>query len=60
MKPKFKLAAVQIRTETDVEQTLRKAEQMVAEAAHSGAELVVLPEMWNCPYSKKILPCRCG
>lgn len=53
MKPKFKLAAVQIRTETDVEQTLRKAEQMVAEAAHSGAKLVVLPEMWNCPYSKK-------
>ena len=53
MKPKFKLAAVQIRTETDVEQTLRKAEEMVAEAARSGAELVVLPEMWNCPYSKK-------
>ncbi len=53
MKPKFKLAAVQIRTETDVEQTLRKAEEMVAEAARSGAKLVVLPEMWNCPYSKK-------
>ncbi len=53
MKPKFKLAVVQIRTETDVEQTLRKAEEMVAEAARSGAKLVVLPEMWNCPYSKK-------
>ncbi len=53
MKPKFKLAAVQIRTETDVEQTLRKAEQMVAEAAQNGAKLIVLPEMWNCPYSKK-------
>ncbi len=53
MKPKFKLAVVQLRTETDMEQTLRKAERMIAEAAHSGAGLVVLPEMWSCPYSKK-------
>ena len=48
MKPKFKLAVVQIRTETD-----DKAERMIGEAANNGAELVVLPEMWNCPYSKK-------
>ncbi len=53
MKPKFKLAVVQLRTETDMEQTLAKAERMVAEAARSGAKLVVLPEMWSCPYSKK-------
>ncbi len=53
MKPKFKLAVVQLRTETDMEQTLRKAERMIAEAARSGAGLVVLPEMWSCPYSKK-------
>lgn len=53
MKPKFKLAVVQIRTETDKAQTMDKAERMIAEAASNGAELVVLPEMWNCPYSKK-------
>ncbi len=53
MKPKFKLAVVQLRTETDMEQTLRKAERMIAEAARSGAGLIVLPEMWSCPYSKK-------
>ncbi len=53
MKPEFKLAVVQIRTETDMEQTLVKAERMVAEAAQGGAKLVVLPEMWSCPYSKK-------
>lgn len=53
MKPKFKLAVVQIRTETDKAQTMDKAERMIAEAAANGAELVVLPEMWNCPYSKK-------
>ena len=53
MKPKFKLAVVQIRTETDKEKTFAKAEKMISEAANNGAELVVLPEMWNCPYSKK-------
>lgn len=53
MKPKFKLAVVQIRTETDKEKTFAKAEKMISEAAENGAELVVLPEMWNCPYSKK-------
>ena len=52
MKPKFKLAVVQIRTETDKEKTFAKAEKMISEAANNGAELVVLPEMWNCPYSK--------
>lgn len=53
MKPKFKLAVIQIRTETDKAATMLKAERMIAEAASSGAEIVVLPEMWSCPYSKK-------
>lgn len=53
MKPKFKLAVIQIRTETDKAETMLKAERMIAEAASSGAEIVVLPEMWSCPYSKK-------
>ena len=42
MKPKFKLAVVQIRTETDKEKTFAKAEKMISEAADNGAELVVL------------------
>lgn len=53
MKPKFKLAVIQIRTETDKAATMLKAESMIAEAASNGAEIVVLPEMWSCPYSKK-------
>ena len=43
MKPKFKLAVVQIRTETDKEKTFDKAERMINEAVDNGAELVVLP-----------------
>ena len=53
MKEKFKLAAVQLRTETDKAMTFDKAGRMIAEAARSGARLVVLPEMWSCPYSNK-------
>ena len=53
MKPVFRLAVCQIRTETDRELTLKKAEAMIKEAAANGAQIVVLPEMWSCPYSKK-------
>lgn len=51
MKPKFKLAVVQIRTELDKVLTMEKAERMIKEAAENGANVVVLPEMYNCPYS---------
>lgn len=49
----FKLALCQIRTETDRETTMRKAERMVRESAQNGADIVMLPEMFNCPYSGK-------
>lgn len=53
MKPKFKLAVIQLRTELDKDVTMAKAEGMVKEAAEMGAKVVVLPEMFNCPYSPK-------
>ena len=49
----MKLAVYQIRTEIDQDETLEKAEKMIAEAAENGAEIVVLPEMFACPYSRK-------
>lgn len=49
----FKTAICQIRTELDQGQTMKKAEGMVREAAENGAQVVCLPEMFNCPYSKK-------
>lgn len=49
----IKIAVCQIRTELEQDMTLAKAEKMVAEAAAKGAEIVALPEMFNCPYSKK-------
>ena len=49
----MRLAVCQIRTELEQEQTMLKAERMVSEAARNGADIVVLPEMFNCPYSKE-------
>lgn len=48
---KVKLALCQLRTELVLEETLDKAARLVREAAGNGAEIVVLPEMFSCPYS---------
>lgn len=49
----MKVAVCQLRTETEQAVTMEKAARMVREAAQSGADIVVLPEMFNCPYSKE-------
>lgn len=50
---KYVLAVCQLRTELDYEETMSKAEYMIREAAASGASVVVLPEMFSCPYDRK-------
>lgn len=49
----IKLAVCQLRTELDQGETMAKAELMLRQAAGNGADMVVLPEMFNCPYSKE-------
>lgn len=39
-----------------VEENFERAEQFIREAASKGAELVVLPEMWNTGYALEKLP----
>ena len=53
MEKKLKLAVIQLRTELNQAETMAKAERMLREAARNGAEIAVLPEMFNCPYSGK-------
>jgi len=48
-----KIAVCQIRTELDQAETMKKAADFISRAAQSGADLVVLPEMFNCPYSSR-------
>ena len=49
----MKIAVCQLLTEISQEDTMRKAETMLREAAANGADFAVLPEMFNCPYSKE-------
>ena len=51
MKDTLKLAVLQLRTELDRAETMAKTARMLREAAEGGAEMAVLPEMFNCPYA---------
>lgn len=50
---KLKLAVCQLKTEIQQQETMEKARRMVARAARDGANIVCLPEMFNCPYSSE-------
>ena len=47
----FKIALCQMATFMDKEDNKAKAKKLVDKAAANGAQVVVLPEMWNTPYS---------
>ena len=47
----LRLGLCQLRTELDSEATMQKAAAMVRQAAEKGAQIVVLPEMFNTPYA---------
>ncbi|TXG68404.1 hypothetical protein EZV62_003339 [Acer yangbiense] len=48
---KFKVGLCQLSVTLDKNQNLMHAKNSIKVAAEQGAKLVVLPEMWNCPYS---------
>jgi len=52
----FRAALLQMRVSESKEDNLSRAAAMVGEAAAKGADLVVLPEMFNCPYQTELFP----
>lgn len=46
----FKLGLCQLKSGKDKNKTLLKAENIIREAADMGADIISLPEMFNCPY----------
>ena len=52
----MKLALIQIGARTHKEDSLKLAEYYIAEAAKQGADMAVLPEMFNCPYQNDNFP----
>ncbi|KXZ55930.1 hypothetical protein GPECTOR_2g1481 [Gonium pectorale] len=53
---KVKVALCQLHVTADKDANMRTARKAIEDAASSGAKLVVLPEMWNCPYSNDSFP----
>lgn len=47
----FKIGLCQMKGSFDKQQSMKTAEKFIREAAVNGAQVVSLPEMWNCPYS---------
>ncbi|KAL4444641.1 hypothetical protein ABPG77_002458 [Micractinium sp. CCAP 211/92] len=52
----IKVALCQLSVGADKQGNLATARSAIDEAASAGADLVVLPEMWNCPYSNDSFP----
>lgn len=53
---KFNVAVCQLTVSEDKESNISKAREMIRQAAGQGARLVVLPEMFNCPYQAPKFP----
>ncbi|XP_031107403.1 omega-amidase, chloroplastic-like [Ipomoea triloba] len=53
---KFKIALCQLSVTTDKEKNIARAKKAIEDAAQQGAQLVLLPEIWNSPYSNDSFP----
>lgn len=53
---KFKIALCQLSVTADKVRNIAHARKAIEEAAQKGARLVVLPEIWNSPYSNDCFP----
>lgn len=50
MVQEIKLALLQMEVVDDKSANIKKAKKMISSASKKGAELIILPEMFNCPY----------
>ncbi|KAL2896903.1 Omega-amidase chloroplastic, partial [Bienertia sinuspersici] len=53
---KFKIGLCQLSVTADKERNIAHARKAIEDAAQKGAKLVVLPEIWNSPYSNDSFP----
>ncbi|XP_059284014.1 omega-amidase, chloroplastic-like isoform X1 [Lycium ferocissimum] len=53
---KFKIALCQLSVTTYKERNIAHAQQSIEDAADKGAQLILLPEIWNGPYSNDSFP----
>ncbi len=53
---KLKVAIIQMGVINDKKKNISKAEEMIRQAVASEVDLIVLPEMFNCPYQTELFP----
>lgn len=53
---KVNLGIIQIGVSSDKLDNLKRTKEMVLEAGRKGANLIALPEMFNCPYQQHLFP----
>ncbi len=53
---KIRIGLVQMQVVEEKEKNVQRAENLIKKASSQGAELVVLPEMFNCPYQVTNFP----
>lgn len=56
MQNKWILGVVQSSVDDNKQVNIERAKAMIDKAADSGASIVVLPEMFNCPYDNRFFP----
>src|SRR5690554_6929931 len=53
---KLKVGLIQMKVVDNKEENLTRVEEMIREAAGQGVQMVVLPEMFSCPYQTESYP----
>ena len=53
---KIKIASFQLKVREDKYENIEKLAEMIADGAAGDADIISLPEMWNCPYQTENFP----
>lgn len=53
---KIKIASLQLKVREDKYENIEKLAEMIADGAAGDADIISLPEMWNCPYQTENFP----
>ena len=53
---KIKIASLQTKVYEDKYENIEKLAELIASGAAEGADIISLPEMWNCPYQTDMFP----
>ena len=53
---KITIASLQLKVHDDKYENIEKLAEIIAGGAADGADIISLPEMWNCPYKTENFP----